>query len=160
MIKTLKIMVLTLSLCAASSMGHADSSVETLSSDLRVLLSKEMLALQEGMKSIIPAYTSGNLEEVAHIAEKMKSSFILKQNITSEQKHELMSKMPRTFLHLDQKFHEYAGMLEHVAKEKHTELVGFYYYKLTESCVGCHSHFASHKFPKFKVKTSEKGHHH
>jgi cytochrome c556 len=158
--KSLKYMVLTLSLCAASSMGHADSSVETLSPDLRVLLGKEMLALQEGMKSIIPAYTSGNLEEVAHIAEKMKNSFILKQNITSEQKHELKSKMPRYFLHLDQKFHEDAGMLEHVAKEKHTELVGFYYYKLTESCVSCHSHFANHKFPKLRVNTTKKDNHH
>ena len=160
MTKSLKFMALTLSLCAASSMGHADSGVEALSPELRALLGKEMIALQEGMKSIIPAYTSGNLEEVAHIAEKMKNSFILKQKITSEQKQELMSKMPKSFLHLDQKFHEYAGMLEHVAKEKHTELVGFYYYKLTESCVGCHGHFASHKFPKFRVNTAKKDNHH
>ncbi len=160
MTKSLKLMCVTLCLCVVSSVGHAGPGIEILSPGLRALLGKEMLALEEGMKSIIPAYTSGDLDEVAHIAEKMKNSYILKQKITGEQKHELMSKMPKSFLHLDQKFHAYAGMLEHVAKEKHTELVGFYYYKLVESCVNCHSQFAAHKFPKFSAKPTEKDPHH
>lgn len=147
-------------LCAVSTVGYCGSAVESLSPELRELLGKEMLALQDGMKAIVPAYTSGNLEQVAHIAEKMKNSFILKQEITAGQKRELKSKLPKSFLHLDREFHEYAGMLEHVAKERHMELVGFYYYKLTESCAGCHTHFATHKFPRLKEKVDGHDHHH
>lgn len=160
MIKTLKLTAIAFCLFVVSPMGYADSNVESLSPELRALLGEEMLSLQEGMKLIVPAYVSGNLEEVAHIANKMKSSYILKQKITSDQKQELMSKMTKSFLHLDEKFHQYAGMLEHVAKEKHMELVGFYYYKLTESCVGCHSQFGSHRFPEFKSDSTEKDLHH
>ncbi|MFL0809417.1 MAG: hypothetical protein K6L76_03285 [Agarilytica sp.] len=147
-------------LCLTSSMGYSNSEVEGLSPELRKLLGKEMLALQEGMKAIIPAYTSGDLEEVARIAEKMKSSYIIKQNITREQKRELKSKMPKSFLHRDQTFHKQAGMLEHVAEENHTELVGFYFYKLVESCAGCHSQYATHKFPSFTKEKPEHKHHH
>lgn len=160
MISSLRRVGIAIFLCMVSSVGYSDSWVEGLSPELRALLGKEMLALQEGMKAIIPAYSSGDFEQVAHISEKMKNSYILKQKITSEQKHELMSKMPKSFMHLDQKFHEYAGMLEHVAKEKHTELVGFYFYKLSESCVSCHANYATHKFPKFSEVPTEHVHHH
>jgi hypothetical protein len=143
-----------------TSTVQADSSVDKLSPELRALLSKEMLALEEGMKSIMPAYISGDLEKVSRIAKKMKNSFILNQKITGDQKHELMNKMPKAFLQLDKEFHEYSGMLEHVAKEKHIELVGFYYYKLNESCVACHRQFAGHRFPKFQPESIDNGHHH
>ena len=119
--------VTTVLLCVISTVGHSDTPVENLSPELRELLREEMLALQDGMKTILPAYTSGNFEQVAHIAEMMKNSFILKQKITTEQKREIKSKLPKSFLHLDQKFHEYAGMLNNAAKNRHTELVGFYY---------------------------------
>ncbi|ABA57577.1 hypothetical protein Noc_1069 [Nitrosococcus oceani ATCC 19707] len=160
MINTVKIIFIAFSLIFVSSIGHADSSVESLSPELRALLGKEMRALEEGMQSIITAYVSGNLEKVSNIAEKMKNSFILKQEITNGQKHELVNKISRSFLRLDKKFHEYAGMLQHVAKEKHIELVGFYYYKLTEACVVCHSNFASHRFPKLKFDATKEGHNH
>lgn len=158
--KTLKAVCLSLCLCLVSISSQADSAVEKLSPELRALLAKEMKALQQGMQSIIPAYASGNFDEVAHIARQMKNSFILKQAITKEQKQELKHKLPKAFIKRDQQFHQYAGMLAHVAEEKHTELVGFYFYKLTESCVGCHEAFATHKFPKLKSKAQHHKHNH
>ena len=158
--KNLKLIVIAVAMIARSPSSYAESEVESLSPALRTLLSKEMLALQDGMKSIFPAYISGDMKEVSKIANKMKNSYILKQNMTHEQKHELMTKLPKSFLQSDQKFHEYAGMLQHVAEEKHFELVGFYYSKLTESCVSCHSEHASHRFPAFKAKSHHEGDHH
>jgi len=160
MIRSLKKIALTLGLVVVSTVVQADTSVESLSPELRTLLGKEMQALQKGMQAIIPAYASGHLEEVARIAEKMNNSYILKQNITDNQKQELMSKMPKSFLYLDQKFHEYAAKLEHVAKEEHIELVGFYFYKLAESCANCHSQYGTDKFPNFRAKPGKKDHHH
>lgn len=157
--KSIKVLLAAI-IFAFSPFGQADSGVESLSPELRTLLVKEMQALQEGMQSILPAYVSGNLDEVAKIAKKIKNSFILKQQITAEQKQELQSKLPKSFVNMDKKFHEYAGMLEHVSEMKHTELVGFYYSKITESCVACHIEYAKYRFPKLDMKPNNDEHHH
>lgn len=143
-----------------SSILNAESEVESLSPELRTLLLKEMTALQEGMQAILPAYLSGNFEDVSAISKKIKNSFILKQNITDEQKKELGSTLPEPFIKLDQKFHEHAGMLEHVANKRNTELVGFYYSKLIETCFNCHSEYARHRFPKLNMETKHNTNHH
>ena len=156
----LKLTLISIALFVASSLSYADSGIKSLSPELRTLLSKEMQALEEGMKSILPAYISGDFVEVANIANKMKNSYILKKSLTQAQKHELMTKLPKSFLRSDQKFHEYAGMLNHVAEKENLELIGFYYSKLSESCVSCHSEHASHRFPGLKAKSSKEDHHH
>jgi len=135
-------------------------SVESLSPELRALLQQEMKALQSGMVSVIPAFIGGNLDEVEHIAQSMKDSYILKQSITQEQMHELHSSLPASFLKMDQEFHYFAGMLAHTANRKKLELVNFYLSKLTESCVGCHSEHATHKFPGFSMKGHAPKHEH
>ncbi len=156
----LKSAFIAIAMLVDSSASFAESGVEALSPELRTLLQKEMQALQGGMQSIFPAYISGDLTAIASIANNIKNSYILKQQLTDEHKHELMSKLPESFLHSDQKFHEYAGMLAHVAEEKHWELVGFYYAKLTEACVACHTEHASHRFPGFESESGGHGHHH
>lgn len=158
--KFIKYFVIAISLSVAVPISHADSEVESLSPKLRALLYKEMLALRQGMQSIFSAHVAGDLEEVVEIATKMKHSYILKQQMTEDQKQELTSKLPQDFLQMDEKFHEYAGLLAHVAGEKHTELVGFYYLRLTESCVSCHSQHAQHRFPAFRQESSGTNHQH
>lgn len=136
------------------------SAVESLSPPLRELLRKEMLALQQGMMSVIPAYVSANWSEIESIADNMKNSYILKQSLSDEQEKELHSTLPGSFIILDNKFHYLSGMLNHAAKNKKAELVGFYYSKLSESCVDCHSQFARHKFPGFTSETAPHQHGH
>ena len=124
------------------------------------LLTKEMLALQQGMTAIIPAYISGNWSEIADIANKMQNSYILKQNLTKQQIHELHNVLSESFIQLDQEFHYLSGMLHHVAKKENAELVGFYFSKMTETCVRCHTQHATHKFPSLAPphKTSKHSH--
>ncbi len=149
-ITLLAILLPTLSF-AADEIKHEEhentSGVEMLSDDLRSLLSKEMLALQNGMVSIIPAYISGNWGEIEATAEQMKNSYILKKSLTESQKHELHSILPHEFIKKDQRFHYLAGMLAHAAKNKKPELINFYFSEMNESCVSCHTEFATHKFP-------------
>ncbi|MCK5889690.1 MAG: cytochrome c [Methylococcales bacterium] len=133
--------------------------VEALPSDVRQLLSQEMEALQSGMMAIIPAYVSGNWAEIEMIAGKIKNSYLLKKNLTKEQVHALHSILPHTFIEKDKQFHYLAGMLEHAAKNKKPELINFYFSKMNESCVDCHTHFATHKFPALMHKTTEKHSH-
>jgi hypothetical protein len=136
------------------------SSIESLSPELRELLKKEMLALQNGMMSVIPAYASGNWSEIESIAHKMKSSYILKQSLTDEQVKELHTSLPESFIKQDQQFHYLSGMLEHAAKNEKAELVGFYFSKLSESCISCHTQFATHKFPALSPRKITDKHEH
>ncbi len=135
------------------------TGVEALSPDLRDLLSQEMQALQKGMISIIPAYGSGNWAEIETTARNMKNSYILKKNLTQAQAKELHTVLPQEFIEKDQWFHYLAGMLEHAAKNKKPELINFYFSEMNESCAGCHSAFATHKFPAFKQKQKEQDEH-
>lgn len=139
---------------------EATVGVEALSPELRELLAKEMIAIQNGMVSIIPAYSSGNWGEIAITAGKIERSYILKQSLTESQVHELHSALPPSFIEKDQKFHYMAGMLEHVAKERKSELINFYFSKMTGSCVDCHSVFATKKFPALSSKEKNEEHDH
>jgi hypothetical protein len=135
------------------------SEIEMLSQELRKLLSQEMLALQSGMMSIIPAYIAGDWNAIETTAGKIKSSYILDQSLTESQVKELNSILPHEFFEKDQRFHYLAGMLEHAAKSKKPELINFYFSEMNESCVGCHAVFATHKFPALKPNNEAKHSH-
>ena len=152
-VKTIFLLMIFVSFTSHVADGHEPAGkaqahgVDGLSKDLRTLLSKEMIALEKGMKSIITAYISGKWDEIEVIADKMENSYILRQSLTQQQMHELHSVLPAAFIEKDQQFHYLAGMLGHAAKMKKVELINFYYSEMTQSCVACHSEFATHKFP-------------
>ena len=132
-----------------------NAQVLQLPADIKPLLTQEMQQIQKGMMSLVPAIASGEWEAVAKTAKQLENSYIMKQKLTQEQMHSLHQSLPRAFIHLDRNFHRLAGMLAHVAEEKKPELVNFYFYKLTEACVQCHSHYAQQRFPAF-TKTAKK----
>ena len=136
--------------------------VQELSPEVRVLLTKEMQGIEKGMKDIFSYIIAGNWPEVKKVAMQIKNSYILEQNLTKEQAHELGAKLPKNFLELDAKFHNQAGMLVHAADMENAELANFYTYKMQESCVTCHSSYAQSRFPLFNKTLEEdsNGHHH
>lgn len=159
-IKSLLIVIVFAAAAVVYADDHAEKGVESLSPEVRSLLSKEMVAIQDGMKSVVSAYASGNSEEIASIAKQIKNSYILKQDMTRQQMHELHQKLPLSFVQLDQQFHSYAGLLEEAATKNNDELIGFYYSKLIESCSNCHSQHAKHKFPAFAERDEKNTHSH
>jgi hypothetical protein len=159
----MKILIPVLLYFVMSPISHADNhnnGVSSLSPDLQKLFSKEMIQLKQGMHEIMDAYVSGEWDVIAPIAKKMEGSYVLRQSLSQSQMHELHSKLPSAFLELDDKFHYYSGMLSHASEMKKTELIGYYYGKMSETCVSCHSSYATHKFPSFKPKTVNENHHH
>ena len=118
-----------------------------LSADLRNLLGEEMVAIENGMKNLVPAISSGKWEEVASIAQKISNSFIMKQKLTTAQKDELHRALPSQFIEMDQDFHNSAGMLAHAAGMKNADVVNFYFFKLNSACVACHTKYAMERFP-------------
>jgi len=163
------ILYLTLLTFLVPSMGYAadkhaleknesNTGVEALSPDLLDLLSREMQAIETGMMSIIPAYASGNWKEIETTAKEIKSSYILKQSLTESQAKELHSLLPPAFIEKDQRFHYLAGMLEHAAKNNKAELINYYFSEMNESCVSCHSKFATHRFPSLAASKNKSKH--
>ncbi|MFA6789725.1 MAG: hypothetical protein WC149_10820 [Arcobacteraceae bacterium] len=158
----LAVLLISSSLLAENKNIHNEPmGVQTLSSQLRVVLSEEMIALEKGMKEIFSSMIAGDYEKIEKTATKIKNSYILKQKITQNQKEELHTKLPEAFLTLDNTFHKDAEMLEHVANIKNPDLTSFYVNKMTNACVSCHQSFAQEKFPQFKpLSPKENMHNH
>lgn len=135
---------------------HVDMQLDD---GIHKLLQQEMQAIQTGMMSLVPAIASGNWEKVAEIGKNIEGSYLLKQKLTTEQRHALHKSLPAGFIKQDQAFHRSAGMLAHAAEMGHPDIVNFYFYKLSSACVECHSEFATERFPNLVVKQSEAHHH-
>ncbi len=131
-----------------------------ISENLRKALQKEMLAVQDGMMKLVPAIASGDWATVSRTADNIKKTYIMKQKLTQAQLKELHSALPAGFKRLDHRFHKTAGRLAHAAERKDAELAVFYFYKLNESCVTCHSAYAKQRFPAFSAGGTEDGEHH
>ena len=123
--------------------------MQQLSPELRGLFRDEMVALQGAMLELVPAIVSGAAEATARLAERMRAGYVLAQKLTDAQREELERMLPAAFLERDGEFHEFAGGLADAAREHRAPLVPIYFYKLTESCVGCHAHYAAHRFPGY-----------
>ena len=131
-----------------------------LSPELRTLLTGEMLAVQSGMMTLVPAIASGDWEMIAKTGMRIHDSYILKQELSAEQLNELHHVLPRDFLEMDQDFHRSAAMLAHAAEQKNADVVGFYFYKLTAACVECHGKYAADVFPRLAPESATSHHGH
>jgi len=138
----------------AEDAAHKKSGIQ-ISDDLKKALLKEMKAVQDGMIKLVPAIASGDWATVSRTAKNIKKTYIMKQKLTKAQLKELHSALPEGFKRLDHRFHETAGRLALAAERKDAELAVFYFYKLNESCVTCHSTYATQKFPAFDTGGTE-----
>ena len=150
--------IVSIGLLLMSVLGFTEDGkkgVEALAPELRALLQQEMRSIEAAMKDMVSYNASGDFEQVEKLASQIENSFILKQNLTEQQRHQLHTLLPDDFLKQDEQFHYDAGMLQHVAANKKSELISYYYGKLLESCGNCHQIHAKHRFPKFEqIKTN------
>ena len=128
----------------------ADPVGPKLTDRLKELLINEMQQVAEATGKLALAIAAGDHATAKQLSIAVRDSFILKKSLTAQDKKELMSAVSPEFVALDKRFHSTAGKLAHAAEMKDSELQGFYYSKMLESCVACHSHFASDRFPGFE----------
>lgn len=126
---------------------------------LHELLRDEMLSVRQAMEHIMNGLVAGDSSIVANMAMQVHDSFILTQQLTEQDKKDLMKAAPKEFLALDGEFHVTAKKLAHAAEQKDFELQRFYYGKMVDSCQTCHSQFVTDRFPQFAGKAPE-GHAH
>lgn len=127
--------------------------------EIKPILIKEMLAIEQGMQALVSSIAKGDWEKTASIGKQIQESYIMKQSLTAEQIHELHHTLPEEFVRLDHAFHGYAGMLAHAAKARNKDITNFYFYKMNESCNQCHSRFANERFPSFAPPKKTDVHH-
>jgi len=129
-----------------------------LSDKTRALLIEEMNHVKTGMESLVFDIAAANWDNIASTGQRIKDSYILQQKLSKQQMHELHMALPEGFQALDHKFHYYAGMLAHAAKEHDMELVQFYRYKMNESCSVCHAAYATARFSNFSMGNKHEQH--
>jgi hypothetical protein len=105
-----------------------------------------MQRLDTGLQAAVSAIARADWPAVEKIAGEIQGSFILEQKLGPKQLAELHRVLPEAFLALDRHFHAQAERLAHAARARDGELAAFRVYKLTESCVSCHSQYARHRF--------------
>lgn len=120
-----------------------------LSPEVTALLTQEMIELQKGMKEIVPALVAAQWQTIANIGTRMHDSYIMNKSLTNEQMHELHMSLPAAFQELDHAFHHSARLMAEAAEKQDREKVAYYYFRLTETCIECHSQYATEKFPEF-----------
>ena len=146
----MKKIIVAISIASSLMMAQSSNEVTKLSVGLKDLLSQEMIAVEKSMKNIFSNMIAGNYEDIEKEATGIKNSFILKKNLTQKQKHELHTTVSDEFISQDRAFHATAGKLATAAEFEDKEDVNKYFNQMTNSCVKCHSTFATHKFTNFK----------
>ncbi|MDZ7661896.1 hypothetical protein [Thiohalophilus sp.] len=127
--------------------------------ELRQLLQQEMQALKKAMAVLSQALPQGEWRSVAETAGQVHDSFIFQQKLTAKDRKTLHQALPEGFIRQDRAFHQQARKLQHAAESRDAELSLFYYSKMLESCVTCHSKFATHRFPSLAEGGSDHGGH-
>lgn len=118
-----------------------------LSPDLLELLREEMRGISGGVQALAPAIAIGDWKTITDTSARIKASYIMEQKLTAAQKEELETALPEVFKLMDANFHREAGNLGHAAEVRDGELTAFYFYRMVESCVACHSAYATTRFP-------------
>ena len=127
---------------------------------IRSALVEEMAALQPAMAQLAAAIPQGDWKLVAETAEAMRDGFILNKALTQDELQSFQNALPAGFLVLDTRFHGYADKLAAAARAHDGELVPFYFYKMTETCVACHAAYAGARFPGYRPPQEPQHHHH
>lgn len=146
-VKSVLLGVLLVSIGINSAMAESAAGPLDGEPRLRQLLQEEMQALEKALATISTALPQGNWQSVAKTAGQVHDSFIFQQKLSDADRKTLHQTLPEGFIRQDKAFHQQAKKLQHAAESQNPELSLFYYSKMVESCVTCHSRFATHRFP-------------
>ncbi len=143
---------LLLTIGACTMVFAADPVGPNLTPRLKKLLATEMQQVSKATAELAVAIACGDHGTVSDLGEKVRDSFILKQSLTPEDKKDLIAAVPPAFIAMDKQFHGLAGKLSGAGRGGDSELQGFYYARMLDACVQCHSRYASDRFSGLGTK--------
>ena len=130
-----------------------------LSPELLNLLRAEMREISTRVQSIALALATADWKTIQDNSDKIRKSYVMEKNLTSDQEKELTRSLPERFKQLDAEFHQRAARLGTAASAHDAELAAFHYSRLIENCATCHSIYARARFPRF-APLEHQNHHH
>ena len=140
----------------ADESGTAPGEIQ-VSQELRDLLWAEMQEVAAASQAIPMYLATGDWLSVQRAGEQLRATYVMQKSLSEAQREELREKLPGQFKQLDLEFHERATKLAAAAADKDPELIAFHYYRMLETCVACHSAFATSRFPGFSAGMEEAG---
>ncbi|MFO7606726.1 MAG: hypothetical protein R6W72_10540 [Desulfurivibrionaceae bacterium] len=114
---------------------------------VKSLLLREMNAILAASQTILEALVQGNDRIVAEEARAIHDSFIMKLEMTPEDKKALLAAVPDTFLSRDRDFHELSARLADAALEGDRTGQEKLFNKMVAACTECHAKHALDRFP-------------
>ena len=120
-----------------------------LTPKLQDLLQREMLSVEQASRDILSALVAGDDARVAELAQQIHDSFILQQEMTDEDRADLMAAVPEAFVGMDRRFHELSGALAKAAEAGDRPAQHARFAEMLEACSACHSAYATDRFPGF-----------
>lgn len=141
---------LLLGLAVSTSALAAEPVTPKLTDTLSQLLREEMRSVQAAMTTIHSAIVMGQHESVAENAQQIHDSFILKQQLTEQDRKDLMSAVPGGFIELDKEFHQLAASLAEAGRNSDTHAQHTLFSEMTGNCLQCHSEYVYDRFPGVK----------
>ena len=137
--------------------GHHAGSGEAelrLSPEVMNILIREMRYLSGAMRELSTALISGDWQQAATIAIKMRDSFIMKQELTSKQMEELHHDLYHRSLPSMIESFTSTPVCSHMPRKRRTPM-----WQTSTSlssrraCIKCHSRYAGERFPGFVNET-------
>jgi len=123
---------------------------DKLPPNVRALLIQEMQAVLTATQAILEGIVKGQHDLVAEKAEGIHNSFILKQEMTPEDRKALMAAVPDAFVQRDRAFHKLGAELAAAARAGDQAQEQALFGQMLEACTGCHSRYAGGRFPGLK----------
>lgn len=117
---------------------------------VRGLLLQEMNAVSRATHEILDALIRGEDQVVAERAQAIHDSFILKQEMTAEDRSALIEAAPEDFVRRDRAFHQLTGNLAAAARKSDTPRQQALFSDMVEACRTCHARYATNRFPSFR----------
>lgn len=114
---------------------------------VRGLLIQEMQAILEASQQIQAAIVQGHHETVARRAQAIHDSFIMDQQMTAADEQSLLAAVPAAFLERDKALHELSAQLAEAGRDRDTTRQLQQFSEMIQGCVGCHSRYATARFP-------------
>lgn len=148
--RTFPVLLLCLALpVGAAAQAEPEPVFPKLTPKLQDLLRREMISLEDASRQILSALIAGDDARVAELAEQVHDSFILQQEMTPEDKVDLMAAVPEDFVQLDRRFHELSADLASAAGSGDLISQHESFGQMLEACTTCHSRYATDRFPGF-----------
>ena len=154
------LVLLALALVAPGCSGRAQTAPEAsggsgraeleLPARYQTVLRAEMLEIEGAMQELLGRLARGEAESGARLARRIEQSFVLRRELSAEERRELQDLLPEEFLDLDRSFHREAGNLAGALERRDLQAASESYAAMSRACVDCHSRFAAERFPGFR----------